>query len=328
MADMSIEHDGIERGQGDPINRGQRGWGRLSWGAVFAGFFVAVGAHLVLGLIGVAIGLSAWSPGGAGPGVGDVATGIGIWAAVSALIALFLGGATTGHLAGYLRPWDGFLHGAILWSLVTVATLWLVINGMGFLLGGALGIVGRTASATVDVASTAATEVVGPAIGAASGRVAQGIQAIDLSDPRQRSLLVGAIAARSGVSTDSVEAVVSAAETRAGEARQRVAVGADSLQQRAEAIDLSDPQTRQIVVAEIGQGVGLISAEVETIMTSEQVASVQERVGAGVDTVQQRAYGVAEDVSKTTSHGVWWTLLALGLSLGAAGAGASATAKH
>jgi hypothetical protein len=41
---------------------------RLSWGAIFAGFFVAIGVQLLLGLLGIAIGMSAWSPGSGNAG--------------------------------------------------------------------------------------------------------------------------------------------------------------------------------------------------------------------------------------------------------------------
>lgn len=51
MADISLEREPgvIER----------TGF-RLSWGAIFAGLFVAIGLHLVLALLGVAIGFTAW----------------------------------------------------------------------------------------------------------------------------------------------------------------------------------------------------------------------------------------------------------------------------
>jgi hypothetical protein len=55
---------------------------RLSWGAIFAGLFVAVGLHLVLALLGVAVGFTAWDPAQPGGVRGEsVATGVGIWAA-------------------------------------------------------------------------------------------------------------------------------------------------------------------------------------------------------------------------------------------------------
>lgn len=246
MAEIAVDRDVVMERTGF----------RLSWGAIFAGFFVAIGVHLVLALLGIAIGMSGWSPGEpGGPGAGQIAAGVGIWAAISALIALFVGGATTGRLAGILTPQDGFLHGVVLWSLTTVATIWMITSGLGFLLGGAFDVAGQTASAAVQVAGEAAFEVAGPAIsGAAQGN--------------EREAMVTAIAERTGLSRSEAESIVADSETRAR-----------------------------------AQG--------------EQVAS----------TIQQRAPEIAEDVAGTTARGAWWTLLALGLSLGAASAGAAVTAR-
>jgi hypothetical protein len=204
----------------------------LSWGAIFAGLFVAIGTHLLLGLLGMAIGLSSWVPGGSS--AGGIATSVGLWALVSALIALFLGGATTGHLAGRMSSGDGFLHGAVLWSLATVATVWLIGSGMGFLLGGAFNVVGHATNAIATVASSDAAAEVAPRIIAATE--------IDR------------------------EPMVSAT----GRARQAVREG-----------------------------------EIEI-----------------------RARRTGSRMAEQTARGAWWTLLALGLSLGAAGLGASTTAKR
>lgn len=251
MADIAVSRE-------EPLVE-QTGF-RLSWGAIFAGLFIAVGLHLVLALLGVAIGLSAWDP--ASPGGVDgseVATGVGIWAAISALIALFVGGSATGRLAGILRRKDGALHGVVLWALTTVVMLWLIVSGLGFLLGGAFSIVSRTASAAVSTVGGAAGQVAGPAFtGAVRGE--------------ERETLVTEIAARTGLSRAEAENIVGDAEQQAQQARQQV--------------------------------------------------STQ------VDTLRERAPGVAEDVSDATARGAWWALLALGLSLGAATMGASMTARE
>lgn len=233
---------------------------RLSWGAIFAGLFVAIGVHLVLALLGVAIGMSAWSPASPGGVDGsDVATGVGIWAAISALIALFVGGATTGRLAGILNRKDGALHGAVLWSLTTVVLMWLIVSGLGFLLGGAFDITGRTASAAVQTVGGAAGELAGPAVTA-------GVRG------EERETMITEITNRTGLSRAEAESIVGDAETRAQE--------------------------------------------------------VQQRAGAQVDTLRQRAPQIAEDASNVAARGAWWALLALGISLGAATFGATMTARE
>lgn len=195
---------------------------RLSWGAIFAGLFVAIGLHLVLSLLGVAIGLTAWSPStSAGADAGDVATGVGIWAAIAALIALFVGGATTGRLAGILNRKDGMLHGVVLWALTTVVTLWLIISGVSFLLGGAFNIVGQTVASAIEVTGGAASELAGPGLTAA------------VRGDDHREILIDEIAQRSGLSRAEAAGIVDDAERRGEELQTRAAAGMDTLRARA-----------------------------------------------------------------------------------------------
>jgi len=251
MADIAMERT-------EPLVE-QTGF-RLSWGAIFAGLFVAVGLHLVLSLLGIAIGLSAWSP--ATPGgadAGDIATGVGIWAAVSALIALFAGGATTGRLAGILRRKDGALHGVVLWALTTVTTLWLMVSGAGFLLGGAFDVVGRTAASAVQVTGGAAAELAGPAL------------------------------------TGTVRG-----------------------------------EEREVMITEISQRTGLSRPEAANLVDDmeQRRAEMSRRVGTQAEEIRAAAPEIAEDAAGTGARAAWWTLLALGLSLGAATFGATTTARE
>jgi len=99
---------------------------RLSWGAVFAGLVVAIALQLTLTLLGAAIGFSAWQP---GESTGALGVGAAIWAIVSVLLSLFIGGRTTGRLAGILTRTDGILHGILLWALSTIVAVWLLASG-------------------------------------------------------------------------------------------------------------------------------------------------------------------------------------------------------
>jgi hypothetical protein len=251
MADIAVSHK-------EPLVE-QTGF-RLSWGAIFAGLFVAIGVHLVLALLGIAIGMSAWNP--ASPGgvdAGDVAAGVGIWAAISALIALFVGGATTGRLAGILNRKDGALHGAVLWSLTTVVLMWLIVSGLGFLLGGAFDIAGRTASAAVQTVGGAAGEFAGPAVTA-------GVRG------EERETLVTEIANRTGLSRAEAESIVGDAETRAQQARQRAGAEIDTLRQRAPQIadDASDAAARGAWWALLALGISLGAATFGATMTARE----------------------------------------------------------
>lgn len=126
---------------------------RLSWGAVFAGLVVATAVQIVLTLLGAGIGFAAWEPGESARGLG---IGAGIWALLSVLISLFVGGMTTGRLAGILTRRDGALHGVLLWGLSTIVTVWLLASGATALVGGAFRMVGGVLGATSGVAAQAA----------------------------------------------------------------------------------------------------------------------------------------------------------------------------
>lgn len=127
---------------------------RLSWGAIFAGAVVATALQMVLSILGLAIGLGAYD---AGDQVSRFGIGAAIWVLITVLIALFVGGMTTGRLAGILTRGDGILHGIVLWGLTTLTAAWLVASGVGSAVGGAFNIAGKTAGATMNAAATAAS---------------------------------------------------------------------------------------------------------------------------------------------------------------------------
>src|SRR4051812_5097176 len=73
---------------------------RVSWGAVFAGMFIAIVTQILLALLGVGVGILSTDPtGNAGASGKGLALGLGIWWAIASLISLFLGGWVAGRLA-------------------------------------------------------------------------------------------------------------------------------------------------------------------------------------------------------------------------------------
>ena len=116
-----------------PYRLYDRPFGRISWGAVFAGAIIALATQLVLTLIGVAIGLATLSPAtGESPSGNALGAGAGIWLVVSSLISLFLGGYIAGRLGG---TFNGWLHGLTTWGTVTLLTIMLLTTAAGQLIG-------------------------------------------------------------------------------------------------------------------------------------------------------------------------------------------------
>ncbi len=134
---------------------------RLSWGAIFAGFVVATVTQIVLSVLGLAIGFSAWDPRVEGPG--GLGMGAAIWFAATAIVSLFLGGLVLGRLAGVLKRKDGVLHGIVMWGLSTLLAVWMVANGVGMLVGTTFNTLTRTTTAVVSGA-VSATGTAGAAV--------------------------------------------------------------------------------------------------------------------------------------------------------------------
>jgi len=88
---------------------------RLDWSALFGGTLLGWGLMLVLALVAMAVGLAVVDPFVARPAASNV--GAAIWAAVSAIVASFIGGFAVVRLAGDRRRNESLLHGALSWSI-------------------------------------------------------------------------------------------------------------------------------------------------------------------------------------------------------------------
>jgi hypothetical protein len=108
---------------------------RVSWGGVWAGVLVVLGALLLLSTLGVAIGFSADARNVDPERIG---AGAVIWSRVSLLIALFLGGMTATRTSLVWDRFTGLAQGALVWVASLVVVLFLSANGVGLMLGAAL----------------------------------------------------------------------------------------------------------------------------------------------------------------------------------------------
>ncbi len=99
---------------------------RVSWGAILAGAMVALAVFYLLSLLGAAIGISMtgtnWEE---RLGVGAV-----VWATLSVLIALFLGGWVASQLAVGENKLEAAIYGVILWGTVFTVLLALSLNAV------------------------------------------------------------------------------------------------------------------------------------------------------------------------------------------------------
>lgn len=118
---------------------------KVSWGGIFGGVLVAVGLLLLLAALGVAVGISATQPGETE--ASTLGTGAGIWAALSLLVALFVGGLVATRIGAISDGATGFFEGALVWVVSILLMLYFASSGVSMLAGGAFQMVGGAAQA-------------------------------------------------------------------------------------------------------------------------------------------------------------------------------------
>ncbi len=237
---------------------------RVSWGAIFAGAVVAIIVQFLLNLLGLGIGLTTFefaSPDDSAAGFGMAQ---GIWAVISALIALFVGGWVAGRLAGMPRKTDGMLHGVVTWALTTLLGLYLLTTGVGRVVSGTTSMIGQGLDLAGQGISSVATAVAPEAASAIeqnvdlSGIKSQAQQllqdiaespgdagadiesAIDRTfggdgpvDGSARQELIETVAARTGVTEAEAERTVDRWEQEYDQARRQVSQTVDEIQEDA-----------------------------------------------------------------------------------------------
>lgn len=139
---------------------------RLAWSSVWSGFLIAVGAFLLLTVLGLAVGISAAD---VGPASDGNAKGLGIgaaaWSAVTLLIALFLGGMVATRTGMVHDRAVGITEGVLVWVLSILALIYMAGSGIGMLSSGVFGALGGAAQGAaaavknVDVTQLASGDV-------------------------------------------------------------------------------------------------------------------------------------------------------------------------
>jgi hypothetical protein len=116
-----------------PAGRVVEGIRQFSWGAVWAGFFIALGMEVLLTSLGLYLGFGGYNSQAANPwsGASGWAT---IWYLLAAGWSLFWGAWCAARLSG--SPRGGILHGITTWGLASAATIavaaltsWAVLRG-------------------------------------------------------------------------------------------------------------------------------------------------------------------------------------------------------
>ena len=313
MAEIDVRRSGA--GTGAVVER--TGF-RLSWGAIFAGFVIATAIQAVLSVLGAAIGFAAFDP-GQGDSFGSLSIGVAVWFAVTAMISLFVGGLTTGRLAGVLTRGDGRLHGIVVWGLSTLLAIYFASIGAGRLLGGAFSFATSTTSAVVGSTVGAVGQLGTAAIGGAGGVDFEALQREITATLEQTG--------NPALQPDSLQAQVQATRGAAtsGVSNQELARElTDRIRATAGRVDRAD--LMNVITARTGMSrpdAERLATRVESAATAagSQISSTARNVG-------EQAGQAAGTAANAASKAAWIALLVMGLSLLAAVFGAGRTAPE
>jgi hypothetical protein len=128
---------------------------RVSWGGIWGGVLTAVGLLMLLASLGMAIGVTAT----ADTDSGVLGRAAGIWAGVSLLVSLFVGGMVATRIGAIFDGATGFWEGALVWIVTLLAVAALATTSMSSLMGGTMRVIGtasQVASAAPDAMATKA----------------------------------------------------------------------------------------------------------------------------------------------------------------------------
>lgn len=110
---------------------------RVSWGAIAAGAMIALAIYFLLTLLGLAVGLELRTRREGSEYLGIAA---GLWAIITLLFSMFIGGWATSRLAVGETQGEAFLYGIILWGVLFVGMIWMAGQGVKVGFGAMMGL--------------------------------------------------------------------------------------------------------------------------------------------------------------------------------------------
>jgi hypothetical protein len=133
---------------------------RIRWGAILGGLFASLTTLVVLGVLGLAVGLTSYD---AGDPWSNFGLGAGIWSAISTILAFLLGGWLAARTAATRGRGNGVLNGAMVWAIAIPLMLYLLSSGLGSLVNTAGDVAATGAAAVAPAAAEAVDNTAAPA---------------------------------------------------------------------------------------------------------------------------------------------------------------------
>jgi hypothetical protein len=198
----------------------------VSWGGIWGGVLIGIGVLLLLTALGLALGVSTID---AGTEAENLGMGAAIWAAISLLLALYVGGMASTRIGAIFDKTTGIFEGMLVWVLSLLLMVYLAGSGIGLVAGGAFKLVGG-ATQTISSMMTGGTPDI------SQGSIDEVVQR--LRDPQTARMLAGATGMQEEqVRTNLAQMADRAAAARdnPGQAAAEVRQGVQDMVQRARA---------------------------------------------------------------------------------------------
>ena len=135
MAQVDVERTTIV----DEVHAG------MSWGAIIAGWLVAVGIAFLMYVAGLAMGFSAFDPYDADTTAKGIGIGTCAWLVLTWVVSLLIGGMFASWFDGRNDQTTGMMHGVTVWGLSIAASGLLLALGIGGAIGSGANLVSGAA---------------------------------------------------------------------------------------------------------------------------------------------------------------------------------------
>lgn len=118
----------------------------MSWGAIIAGWLVAVGIAFLMYVAGLAMGFSAFDPYDADATARGIGVGTCAWLVLTWVVSLLIGGMFASWFDGRDDQTTGVMHGVTVWGLSIAASGLLLALGIGGAIGSGANLVSGAAN--------------------------------------------------------------------------------------------------------------------------------------------------------------------------------------
>jgi hypothetical protein len=187
----------------------------VSWGGIWGGVLIGMGLLLLLTALGLALGVTAVDPNSDN---GSLGVGAAVWAAISLLLALYIGGMVSTRIGAIFDKTTGMFEGILVWVLSLLLIVYLAGSGIGIVAGGAFKLVG---GATQAIGSM----MIGGTAQLSEGNLDQVVQR--LRDPQTSHLLASA----TGMPEEQVRTNLAQIASKADAAKDNPAQAATEVRQ-------------------------------------------------------------------------------------------------